>query len=272
MDWRGQLLRFSRRSASSARFSHAAAISSRVCLSVAAIVRATRMQSAANCRYFRDSSNAASSVHLRQQRPDWNFVLQQLCEGNLYGNYRDADFTAASGRDMCRHFLPSTTVAMRRNASDLPSRPRIPSIKPASLIWLRRFRSCQQDRDKKIPVIREGDPLPLSAGCLFFAAAAIDYFHDSQSTEFLSTDLAGRNMSPSIIPESRRCRTRARECRTMAERLRVQTSRDQMLKAALDFERMAQDAEQREIAQGLTQLKAFSTSQYGLRSTARRSD
>ena len=58
----------------------------------------------------------------------------------------------------------------------------------------------------------------------------------------------------------------------MAERLRGQTSRDQMLKAALDFERMAQDAEQREIAQGVTQLKAFSTSQYGLRSTARRSD
>jgi hypothetical protein len=43
----------------------------------------------------------------------------------------------------------------------------------------------------------------------------------------------------------------------MAERLRVQTARDQMLKAASDFERMAQDAERREIAQGLTQLKAF---------------
>jgi hypothetical protein len=57
----------------------------------------------------------------------------------------------------------------------------------------------------------------------------------------------------------------------MAERLRVQTSRDQMLKAALDFERMAQDAEQREIAQGLTQLKAFSTNQNGPRPTARRS-
>lgn len=57
----------------------------------------------------------------------------------------------------------------------------------------------------------------------------------------------------------------------MAERLRVQTARDQMLKAALDFERMAQDAEQREIAQGLTQLKAFSTSQYGSRPTVRRS-
>jgi hypothetical protein len=36
----------------------------------------------------------------------------------------------------------------------------------------------------------------------------------------------------------------------MAKRLRVQTARDQMLKAASDFERMAQDAERREIAQG----------------------
>ena len=77
-------------------------------------------------------------------------------------------------------------------------------------------------------------------------------------------------MSPSITPESRRCRTRARECRTMAERLRVQTARDQMLKAASDFERMAQDAEQREIAQGLTQLKAFATPRYP-RSTGRHS-
>ena len=83
---------------------------------------------------------------------------------------------------------------------------------------------------------------------------------------------AKHTMSPSIIPESRRCRTRARECRTMAERLRVQTARDQMLKAASDFERMAQDAEQREIAQGLTQLKAFTTTtpRYP-RSTGRRS-
>jgi hypothetical protein len=55
----------------------------------------------------------------------------------------------------------------------------------------------------------------------------------------------------------------------MAERLRVQTARDQMLKAASDFERMAQDAEQREIAQGLTQLKAFTTPRYP-RSTGRR--
>jgi hypothetical protein len=81
---------------------------------------------------------------------------------------------------------------------------------------------------------------------------------------------AQRTMSPSIIPESRRCRTRARECRTMAERLRVQSARDQMLKAASDFERMAQDAEQREIALGLTHLKAFVTTPYP-RSSGRRS-
>ena len=45
----------------------------------------------------------------------------------------------------------------------------------------------------------------------------------------------------------------------MAERLRVQTAREQMLKAASDFERMAQDALQREIVQGLTQLRALAT-------------
>jgi hypothetical protein len=56
----------------------------------------------------------------------------------------------------------------------------------------------------------------------------------------------------------------------MAKRLRVQTARDQMLKAASDFERMAQDAERREIAQGLTQLKAFAITQYP-RSSGRQS-
>ncbi len=70
-------------------------------------------------------------------------------------------------------------------------------------------------------------------------------------------------MSLSIaLPESRRCRTRARECRTMAERFRLPIARDQMLKAASDFERMARDAEQREIVQGVTQLKALATRGY----------
>lgn len=59
------------------------------------------------------------------------------------------------------------------------------------------------------------------------------------------------------IPESRRCRERALECRTVAGRLRVQNARDQMLRVAADYERMARDAEQREIAQGLSYLKAL---------------
>jgi len=59
------------------------------------------------------------------------------------------------------------------------------------------------------------------------------------------------------IPESRRCRERAVECRSVAGRLRLQNARDQMLRAAADYERMARDAEQREIAQGLSLLRAL---------------
>ena len=59
------------------------------------------------------------------------------------------------------------------------------------------------------------------------------------------------------IPESRRCRQRAHECRTVADRLRLQNARDQMLKVAADYERMARDARQREIAQGLSHLGAL---------------
>jgi hypothetical protein len=71
------------------------------------------------------------------------------------------------------------------------------------------------------------------------------------------------SMSLSIaVPESRRCRTRARECRSMAERFRVHIARDQMLKAASDYERMARDAEQREIAQGLSRLRALATTRH----------
>lgn len=66
----------------------------------------------------------------------------------------------------------------------------------------------------------------------------------------------------SVLPESRRCWTRARECRTMAERFRLPIARDQMLKAASDFERMARDAEQREIVQGVSHLKALATRGY----------
>ena len=108
----------------------------------------------------------------------WNFVLQQLCERNLYGNQRLRRFyRCVRRRDMCRHFLPSTTVDMRRNASDLPSRPRIPSVKAAPL-RLRRFRTRRQKREKNPGNVTR---YPLVAGCLFFAAAAIDYFHDSRT-------------------------------------------------------------------------------------------
>jgi hypothetical protein len=43
----------------------------------------------------------------------------------------------------------------------------------------------------------------------------------------------------------------------MARLFRVHIARDQMLKAAADYERMARDAEQREIAQGLSYLRAL---------------
>jgi hypothetical protein len=61
------------------------------------------------------------------------------------------------------------------------------------------------------------------------------------------------------VPESRRCHARAREFRAMAQSLRVQSSRDQMLKAAADFERMARDARAREIAEGLTYLRTLAS-------------
>lgn len=63
------------------------------------------------------------------------------------------------------------------------------------------------------------------------------------------------------MPESRRCKERALECRTVASRLRVQNARDQMLKAAAEYERMARDAEQREIAVGLSHLRALAVRQ-----------
>ncbi len=73
-------------------------------------------------------------------------------------------------------------------------------------------------------------------------------------------------MSPTVaVPESRRCRTRAVECRTMAELFRVQIARDQMLKAAADYERMARDAKQREIAQGISYLRALAISREPVR-------
>jgi hypothetical protein len=51
----------------------------------------------------------------------------------------------------------------------------------------------------------------------------------------------------------------------MAERFRVQIARDQLLKAASDYERMAQDAERREIAQGLSYLRLLAAGRYQAR-------
>ena len=65
-------------------------------------------------------------------------------------------------------------------------------------------------------------------------------------------------MSPAVaVPESRRCRQRALECRTTAAGLRVPNARDQMLRVAEQYERMARDAEQLEIARGLSQPGAL---------------
>ena len=70
------------------------------------------------------------------------------------------------------------------------------------------------------------------------------------------------------IPESRRCRERALECRTVAGRLRLQNTRDQMLRVAADYERMARDAEQSEIAQELSHLRALVVRQHHSRQAA----
>jgi hypothetical protein len=67
------------------------------------------------------------------------------------------------------------------------------------------------------------------------------------------------------VPESRRCRTRALECRAMAGSFRGQFAREQMLKVATNYDRMAQDAKIREIAQGISHLTALVASRYSLR-------
>ena len=55
---------------------------------------------------------------------------------------------------------------------------------------------------------------------------------------------------------------RANECRILAERLHAQLAREVMLKAASDYERMAREAEQQEIAQGLSHLQAVASDLY----------
>lgn len=73
-------------------------------------------------------------------------------------------------------------------------------------------------------------------------------------------------MPPLItVPESRRCRMRANECRMLAERLHAQLAREVMLKAASDYDRMAREAEEHEIAQGLSHLRAVASDLYPAR-------
>jgi hypothetical protein len=66
-------------------------------------------------------------------------------------------------------------------------------------------------------------------------------------------------------PESRRCRARALECRTMAGSFRGHFAREQMLKVAANYERMAQDAKAREIALGISHLTALVISRHPTR-------
>ncbi|MGH6788784.1 MAG: hypothetical protein ACRECC_03785 [Pseudolabrys sp.] len=63
------------------------------------------------------------------------------------------------------------------------------------------------------------------------------------------------NLVPaSLVPESQRFRVRARECRVLAGRLHLDFARERMLSAADGFERGARDAQEREIAGGISQL------------------
>lgn len=59
---------------------------------------------------------------------------------------------------------------------------------------------------------------------------------------------------PLPIPASQRYRTRALECRAMADRFRVDFARTQMLKAAGDFDRIAEEAREREINMGISHV------------------
>ncbi len=67
------------------------------------------------------------------------------------------------------------------------------------------------------------------------------------------------------MPESLHCRARARECRAMAARFRGDFARRHMLKAADDFERMARDAQEREVLTGIAQLGQLVGVLHGLR-------
>jgi purine nucleoside permease len=56
------------------------------------------------------------------------------------------------------------------------------------------------------------------------------------------------------VPESQRARARALECRAMAARFRVDFAREQLLKTAANFDRIAEDAAAREIETGVSRL------------------
>jgi hypothetical protein len=55
---------------------------------------------------------------------------------------------------------------------------------------------------------------------------------------------------------------RANECRLLAERLHAQLAREVMLKASSDYDRMAHEVEQHEIAQGLSHPRAVPSELY----------
>jgi hypothetical protein len=59
------------------------------------------------------------------------------------------------------------------------------------------------------------------------------------------------------LPESLHYLVRARECRSMAARFRVDFARQRMLMAAAEFERIAENARDRELAGGIAELGAL---------------
>jgi hypothetical protein len=58
------------------------------------------------------------------------------------------------------------------------------------------------------------------------------------------------------LPESLHYLVRARECRSVAARFRVDFARRHMLMAAAEFERIAENARDRELAGGIAELGA----------------
>ena len=170
---------------------------------------------------------------------------------------------------MCPHFPQSITVAMPRNASGLPNALRILWIRPAFWTWQKPSESSRKKtKSRDTRKAEQAFPQAPRHNAFFLPPLGLNIF-GVQGTVCTSQGFSADHqpackfMSPSIaVPESRRCRTRALECRNIAERFRVQSAREQMMKAASDYERMARDAEQREIAQGLSHLRALATNEY----------